>query len=90
MALAYRIGLGQIVTEAKTGQSLEILILDEPTESLGVEDGSIEALASTLANLRMIRQIIIVTHSEELAEKADRKIVLRRVDDRSQIEEVKN
>jgi len=78
VALAYRVGLGQLVTEARTGQSLEFLILDEPTEALGSEDGSIDALATAISNLKSINQTIIVTHSAELAEKATARILVEK------------
>jgi len=87
LSLAYRIGLGQLIMEARTGQSLEMLILDEPTESLGSEDRSIEALATAISNLKMIRQIITVTHSEELSRKASTRILVSRQGDVSRIEE---
>jgi DNA repair exonuclease SbcCD ATPase subunit len=86
-ALAYRIGLGQLIMEARTGQSLEMLILDEPTESLGSEDRSIEALATAISNLKMIRQIITVTHSDELSRKASTRILVTREGNVSNVEE---
>ncbi|RLI05065.1 hypothetical protein DRO26_03300, partial [Candidatus Bathyarchaeota archaeon] len=76
LALAYRVGLGQLIMEAKTGQNLELLILDEPTEALGTEDKSIETLASAISNLKAVRQIITVTHSEELAKEASTRILV--------------
>ena len=76
LALAFRIGLGQLLTEAKTGQPFELLILDEPTEALGIEDQSIETLAVAISNLKNIRQIITVTHAEELAVKASNRIMI--------------
>lgn len=88
LALAFRIGLGQLLMEAKTGQPFELLILDEPTEALGVEDGSIETLASAISNLKNIRQIITVTHSEKLAEKALKRIVVDKRDGVSRVENV--
>lgn len=88
VALAYRVGLGQLVTEARTGQSLDLLILDEPTESLGSEDGSIEALATAISNLKTVSQIIIVTHSAELAEKATAKIRIKKEGGVSKVEKV--
>ncbi|MCK5347167.1 MAG: hypothetical protein KAR20_27350, partial [Candidatus Heimdallarchaeota archaeon] len=35
IAIAYRIALGNTVSRAQTGQPLELLVLDEPTENLG-------------------------------------------------------
>ncbi|MEM3736498.1 MAG: SMC family ATPase [Candidatus Bathyarchaeia archaeon] len=88
LALAYRIGLGQLVTEARTGHCLDILILDEPTESLGSEDGSIEALSAAISGLKNISQIIIVTHSTELAEKAPVKFLVEKVGGVSKIKKI--
>jgi DNA repair exonuclease SbcCD ATPase subunit len=76
--LAYKIGLGQLIFESRTGRSLDLLILDEPTEALGTEDGSINALASALMNLKLIKQIIAVTHSEELAALAANRILVEK------------
>ncbi len=69
-AFAYRIGIGQLIMDFR-GRPLDFLILDEPTESLGPEDGSIERLAKAVASLRSIGQIISVTHSEDFAKLAD-------------------
>jgi DNA repair exonuclease SbcCD ATPase subunit len=46
-----------------------MLLLDEPMENLGIEDGSINRLAEAISRFRAIEQIIAVTHSEEFAEK---------------------
>jgi DNA repair exonuclease SbcCD ATPase subunit len=78
LSLAYKIGLGQLIFESRTGRSLDLLILDEPTEALGTEDGSINALASALMNLKLIKQIIAVTHSEELAALAANRILVEK------------
>lgn len=88
LALAYRIGLGQLIMEAKTGQSLELLILDEPTEALGTEDKSIDALAAAISNLKMVRQILTVTHSEELAKEASTRILVIKKDGISNVEKI--
>ncbi len=71
LAFAYRLGLGQLIMQARTGHGLYILFLDEPTESLGREDGSIDRLAESISRLKAIEQIIAVTHSEAFAEKAE-------------------
>ncbi len=47
-----------------------MLLLDEPTESLGREDSSVDRLAEAISRLKAIEQIIAVTHSEAFAEKA--------------------
>jgi exonuclease SbcC len=71
LAFAYRLGLGQLIMQSRTGHGLYTLILDEPTESLGREDGSIDRLAEAISRLKAIEQIIAVTHSEAFAEKAE-------------------
>ncbi|HIE18167.1 TPA: hypothetical protein EYP75_00420, partial [Candidatus Bathyarchaeota archaeon] len=65
LAFAYRLGVAQLLMQWRTGHGLRILLLDEPTESLGREDGSINRLAESLSRLKTIEQIIAVTHSEE-------------------------
>jgi exonuclease SbcC len=71
LAFAYRIGLGQLIMQSRTGHGLYMLLLDEPTESLGREDGSVDRLAEAISRLKAIEQIIAVTHSEAFAEKAE-------------------
>ena len=76
LAFAYRLGLGQLIMQSRTGHGLSMLILDEPTENLGSEDGSIERLADAISRFKAIEQIIAVTHSEAFAAKADHVITL--------------
>ena len=71
LAFAYRLGLGQIIMQSRTGHGLSVLLLDEPTESLGREDGSVDRLAEAISRFRAIEQIIAVTHNEVFAEKAE-------------------
>jgi len=71
LAFAYRMGLGQLIMQSHTGQGLSMLMLDEPTENLGSEDGSIERLADAIGKFKAIEQIIAVTHSEAFAATAD-------------------
>jgi len=78
LAFAYRLGLGQLIMQSKTGYGLTILLLDEPTESLGREDGSINRLAEAISRFKAIEQIIAVTHSEAFAEKAEHVIRLEK------------
>jgi exonuclease SbcC len=78
LAFAYRIGLGQLIMQSRTGHGLFMLLLDEPTESLGREDGSIDRLAEAISRLKSIEQIIAVTHSEAFAEKAEHVIRLEK------------
>lgn len=74
LALAYRLGVGQLIMHLKSGRGLNMLLLDEPTESLGREDGSIDRLAEMVSRLKTVEQVIAVTHSEAFAEKADQVI----------------
>ena len=78
LAFAYRLGLGQLIMQSRTGHGLSMLLLDEPTESLGREDGSIERLAEAISRFKAIEQIIAVTHSEAFAEKAEHVIKLEK------------
>ncbi|UCF58251.1 MAG: SMC family ATPase [Candidatus Bathyarchaeota archaeon] len=71
LAFAYRLGLGQLIMQSRTGHGFYLLLLDEPTESLGREDGSVDRLAEAISRLKAIEQIIAVTHSEAFAEKAE-------------------
>jgi exonuclease SbcC len=78
LAFAYRLGLGQLIMQSKTGHGLSMLLLDEPTESLGREDGSIDRLAEAISRFKATEQIIAVTHSEAFAEKAEHVIRLEK------------
>ena len=78
LAFAYRLGLGQLIMQSRTGHGLSILVLDEPTENLGSEDGSIERLAEAISRFKAIEQIIAVTHSEAFAGKAEHVITLEK------------
>ncbi|MCL1977149.1 MAG: SMC family ATPase [Candidatus Bathyarchaeota archaeon] len=78
LAFAYRLGLGQLIMQSRTGHGLGILMLDEPTENLGSEDGSIERLADAISRFKAIEQIIAVTHSEAFADKAEHVITLEK------------
>jgi exonuclease SbcC len=78
LAFAYRLGLGQLIMQSRTGHGLGMLLLDEPTESLGREDGSINRLAEAISRFKAIEQIIAVTHSEAFAEKAEHVIILEK------------
>jgi exonuclease SbcC len=78
LAFAYRLGLGQLIMQSRTGHGLNMLLLDEPTESLGREDGSIDRLAEAISRFKAIEQIIAVTHSEAFAEKAEHVVLLEK------------
>ncbi|MEM3551364.1 MAG: SMC family ATPase [Candidatus Bathyarchaeia archaeon] len=85
IAFAYRLGLGQLIMHSRTGHGLSLLLLDEPTESLGREDGSIDRLAEAISRFKAIEQIIAVTHSEAFAEKAEHVIRVEKQDGESKI-----
>ncbi|MGD8565583.1 MAG: AAA family ATPase [Candidatus Bathyarchaeota archaeon] len=85
LAFAYRLGLGQLIMQSRSGRGLSFLVLDEPTESLGMEDGSITRMAEAISQYKAIEQIIAVTHSEAFAEKADFVIMLDKECDTTKI-----
>ncbi len=78
LAFAYRLGLGQLIMQSRTGHGLSILVLDEPTENLGSEDGSIERLAEAISRFKAIEQIIAVTHSEAFAAKGEHVVIVEK------------
>jgi len=84
LALAYRIGMGHLITRYRTGQPLDLLLLDEPTESLGREDLSIDRLADAIARLKM-EQVIAVSHNEAFAERANHVIRVEKADNVSRV-----
>jgi len=55
-----------------------MLLLDEPTESLGTEDGSIDRLAEAISRFKVIEQTMVVTHNEAFTEKAEHVIRLEK------------
>lgn len=85
LAFAYRLGLGQLIMQSRTGHGLSLLLLDEPTESLGTEDGSIDRLAEAISKFKAIEQTIAVTHSEAFAEKAEHVIRLEKESGESKV-----
>lgn len=78
LAFAYRLGLGQLIMQSRTGHGLTLLLLDEPTESLGTEDGSVYRLAESIYRFKAIEQTIAVTHSDAFAEKAEHVVRLEK------------
>lgn len=85
LAFAYRLGLGQLIMQSRTGHGLNVFLLDEPTESLGIEDGSIDRWADAISRFKAIEQIIAVTHSEAFAEKAEYVIRLEKEANESKV-----
>lgn len=88
LALAYKVGLSQLVMDTR-GRELDVLIIDEPTASLGREDMSIMQLAGAISRLRGIRQIIAVTHSDDFADQAEHVIEITKTYAGSQVRVVK-
>jgi exonuclease SbcC len=80
LALAYKIGTGQLIMGLR-GMALDFLVLDEPTESLGPEDKSIERVAEAISRLKSIEFVITITHAEEFSKYADH--VIRMVNEGS-------
>ncbi len=89
VALAYRIGLGNAIYEARTGTPMDLLILDEPTESLGNEedDRAIEHLAEMLSSLKT-RQIIVITHDQTFAQFAGTTLEVRKTGNSSNLRQI--
>jgi len=80
--LALRIALAQ-VWQGKTSSDEEkvgapgFLILDEPTEYL--DESNVRTLARTIAGLKALGQIIIVTHDQGLMEEIGKKSEINRI-----------
>ena len=85
LALAYRIGLGILIMQMRGSRPFDVLLLDEPTESLGREDLSIDKMVDALSRLKTVEQVIAVTHSEAFAEKADHVIRVEKSDNISRV-----
>ncbi len=86
LAFTLSVGLAQLVYELKMHQSLDMLLLDEPTESLGTEDDSIQRLAETIRSMRTVQQIIAVTHSQDFAQYADHILTVTKQLSQSRVE----
>lgn len=78
LAFTLTVGLAQMVYELKMHQNLDFLLLDEPTESLGTEDESIQRLAEAIRSMKSIPQIVAVTHNEDFAQYADHILMVRK------------
>lgn len=77
--LALRIALAQIWPGApgQDGEGPGFLILDEPTEYL--DESNVRSLAGSIANLRALGQVIIVTHDRQLMEEIARGSEINRI-----------
>jgi DNA repair exonuclease SbcCD ATPase subunit len=88
LAFTLSVGLAQLVYELKMHQSLDMLLLDEPTESLGTEDDSIQRLAETIRSMRSVQQIVAVTHSQDFAQYADHVLTVTKQLNQSRVEAI--
>lgn len=77
VALALRLAIAKTLA----GQTMEMLMLDEPTIHLDAERR--EELIDVLRKLSVIPQVIIVSHDEELKEIADTLIQVEKIEDTS-------
>jgi exonuclease SbcC len=82
VALSYRIALSNIATEIADVSQSELLILDEPTVGFDSED--VKILPEVLEKIR-IKQIVIVTHEEELKNAAHTHYEVEKVNGKSRI-----
>ena len=83
--LALRIALSHVgqrmpgaeAQESEAQSTPSFLILDEPTEYL--DEANVRALARTIAGLKTVGQIIIVTHDRELMEEIGHQSQINRI-----------
>ncbi|MCL5016983.1 MAG: SMC family ATPase [Candidatus Parvarchaeota archaeon] len=76
VALAYRMALSSIASMLGGVGENELLIMDEPTSGLDRED--INSLTNAITKLVDIKQIIIVTHEDNMKNIADNLISIRK------------
>jgi exonuclease SbcC len=76
VALAYRIALSSVAAMLGGVGKNEMLIMDEPTVGLDRED--ITALSEAIVKITDIRQILLVTHEDNMKNIADRLISVRK------------
>ena len=76
VALAYRMALSSIASLLGGVSENELLIMDEPTSGLDKED--VNSLTNAITKLVDIKQIIIVTHEDNMKNIADNLISIRK------------
>ena len=77
LAVAYRLSLKKIVeNNLETGQKLNILILDEPTD--GFSNEQVDRLGSILKQ-SSIQQIILVSHDEKIESISDKVLRIEKI-----------
>jgi exonuclease SbcC len=81
LAIAFRIALAKTLLGRLPG----LMILDEPTQNLDVKNKArLFEIVRDIAGI--LEQVIVVTHDEEIIEKADNIIRIRNVDGESRVE----
>jgi exonuclease SbcC len=81
LAIAFRIALAKTLLGRLPG----LMILDEPTQNLDVKNKArLFEIVRDIAGI--LEQVIVVTHDEEIIEKADNIIRVRNVDGESRVE----
>jgi hypothetical protein len=65
---AFPLGLGRLIVQSGASHFLSMFLQDEPTYSLGREDGLIDRLAGAICRFKAIELTLAVTCSEGFAE----------------------
>ncbi len=76
VAIAYRLALSSLASVLGGVGKNEIILMDEPTSGLDKED--INALTNAITKITDLRQIIIVTHEDNMKNIADNVIKLKK------------
>ena len=76
VAIAYRLALSSLASILGGIGKNEIIIMDEPTSGLDKED--INALTNAITKITDLKQIIIVTHEDNMKNIADNVIKLKK------------
>jgi len=86
IALAYRLALNDVAREV-AGLSVELMLLDEPTDGFSSEQ--LSKFRDLVANLRA-RQIILVSHEKELENAADHVLLITKENDESVVQQIRS
>ncbi len=76
VALAYRLALSSIASLLGGAGKNEMILMDEPTSGLDKED--INSLTNAITRINDLKQIVIVTHEENMKNIADNLIMIRK------------
>jgi exonuclease SbcC len=83
LAIAYRLGLKQIIENNLQGETkLDLLILDEPTD--GFSNEQVDRLGNILKNSEL-KQTILVSHDEKIESISDRTIKIEKINHVSKV-----